>query len=298
MAVSPGGRPADASPLGQGKGPRRLDDYVRMVAHALMRKNPSWTEGHAIAVARNSIKRFLAKSKNPAVKAGAAASISNQAALDARHSLTTPLAFKEIIDMAVLTTAKRKRLKRSSFAVPKGKGSNPGKDSYPVNDKVHQKNALARVAQHGTPAEKRLVLAAVRRKNAGLAARSKLANLVNAAGVDVDLAGPQRFKHGWIPIGPGGAAGKPKSKGAPKLPKTPNASALQKERDARAEGATKTARKNLAPSEVDPKIKNAETMFGTDRSKWSPGALRSAAKLGDANARTEIARRQRIGTMK
>lgn len=68
------------------------------------------------------------------------------------------------IDLAVLTAAKRKALKKSSFAVPKGKGSNPGKDSYPVNDLNHAKNALSRVSANGTPQEKRLVLAAVKRK--------------------------------------------------------------------------------------------------------------------------------------
>jgi len=298
MAVSPGGRPADASPLGKGKGPRRLDDYVRMVAHALMRKNPSWTEGHAIAVARNAIKRFQRKSKNPAVQAGAAKSIANQAALDARH--TSLSNFKEIIDMAVLTTKKRDKLPASSFAVPKGKGSHPEKDSYPVNDKAHQRNALTRVAQHGTPAEKRAVLAAVRRKNPALAKRSKLKEMAASAleqGIDLSKPG-QRFTHGWVPIGGTGTGAKMggKRSGPPKLKKT--GTDLQRERDRGAMAATATARKNLAPSEADPKIKNAVTMFGSDRSKWAPGALKAAAKLGDENAKTEIARRQRIGTMK
>jgi hypothetical protein len=79
----------------------------------------------------------------------------------------------KVIDLATLTAAKRKALKKSSFAVPKGKGSKPNKDSYPVNDLAHAKNALARVAQSGTPAEKRMVIAAVRRKFPALAKRSK-----------------------------------------------------------------------------------------------------------------------------
>jgi hypothetical protein len=55
--------------------------------------------------------------------------------------------------MAKLTAKKRKHLKNSQFA-------EPGKRKYPVNDKARARNALARVAQHGTPAEK----AAVKRK--------------------------------------------------------------------------------------------------------------------------------------
>lgn len=50
--------------------------------------------------------------------------------------------------MAKLTSKQRKRLAGSSFAVD-GK-----KRKYPVHDIAHGRNALARVAQHGTPAEK------------------------------------------------------------------------------------------------------------------------------------------------
>jgi hypothetical protein len=56
-----------------------------------------------------------------------------------------------------LTTKKRKALKTSSFALPK-------KRAYPINDPSHARNALARVSQHGSPAEKATVRAAVRRK--------------------------------------------------------------------------------------------------------------------------------------
>lgn len=54
--------------------------------------------------------------------------------------------------MAKLTTKKRNKLPSKAFAL-KGR-------RYPIADKAHAKNALARVSQHGTPAEK----AAVRRK--------------------------------------------------------------------------------------------------------------------------------------
>jgi hypothetical protein len=66
--------------------------------------------------------------------------------------------------MAKLTAAARKRLPRASFAVPKGKGSQPGKNSYPIHDASHARNALAMVAQHGTPGEKRAVKAAVKKR--------------------------------------------------------------------------------------------------------------------------------------
>lgn len=55
--------------------------------------------------------------------------------------------------MATLTTRQRKALPASAFAIP-------SRRAYPITDRSHARNALARVAQHGTPAEK----AAVRRK--------------------------------------------------------------------------------------------------------------------------------------
>jgi hypothetical protein len=71
--------------------------------------------------------------------------------------------------MAKLTAAARKRLPRASFAVPKGKGSQPQKNSYPIHDAAHARNALARVSQHGTPAEQRAVRAAVKKRYPGIA---------------------------------------------------------------------------------------------------------------------------------
>ena len=59
--------------------------------------------------------------------------------------------------MAKLSRKKRKRLKKSQFAIP-------SKRKYPINDKAHARNALSRVSQHGSPAEKRRVRAAVKRK--------------------------------------------------------------------------------------------------------------------------------------
>jgi len=59
--------------------------------------------------------------------------------------------------MAKLRAKKRKRLGKKSFALP-------GKRKYPIHDKKHARNALSRVAQHGTAAEKKRVRAAVHRK--------------------------------------------------------------------------------------------------------------------------------------
>jgi hypothetical protein len=51
--------------------------------------------------------------------------------------------------MSKLTTRGRKRMKAKQFALP-------GK-RFPINDASHARNALARVAQHGTPAERQKV---------------------------------------------------------------------------------------------------------------------------------------------
>lgn len=68
--------------------------------------------------------------------------------------------------MAELTSKARSKLPRSSFALPgKGEGkSGKGSGSYPIPDRAHARNALARVAQHGTPAEKSAVRAKVKAK--------------------------------------------------------------------------------------------------------------------------------------
>lgn len=55
------------------------------------------------------------------------------------------------------TKAGRKRMSSKSFALP-------GKKKYRIDDRAHAKNALARVAQHGSPAEKKKVRSAVKRR--------------------------------------------------------------------------------------------------------------------------------------
>jgi len=59
--------------------------------------------------------------------------------------------------MAKLTTRGRKRIKKENFALPKER-------RYPIYDRSHAINALARVAQYGTPEEKAKVRRAVYKK--------------------------------------------------------------------------------------------------------------------------------------
>lgn len=68
--------------------------------------------------------------------------------------------------MAKLTTAKRKKLSKKSFAIPE-------KRAYPIHDRRHAANALSRVAQHGTAEEKRRVRAAVCKRYPDLPACKK-----------------------------------------------------------------------------------------------------------------------------
>ena len=63
--------------------------------------------------------------------------------------------------MAELTYQKRKRMRSSSFALEKER-------KYPIHDISHARNALARVAQHGTRAEQKEVKREVYAKYPGL----------------------------------------------------------------------------------------------------------------------------------
>lgn len=58
--------------------------------------------------------------------------------------------------MAQLSAKARKALPKTAFAIPP--------DRYPIHDRAHARNALARVAQHGSADEKAKVRAAVRRR--------------------------------------------------------------------------------------------------------------------------------------
>jgi hypothetical protein len=60
-----------------------------------------------------------------------------------------------------LTTAGRAHIKPKNFVFPKSKG-------YPIEDPKHARNALSRVSQHGSPAEKATVRAKVHAKFPGI----------------------------------------------------------------------------------------------------------------------------------
>lgn len=90
LAISPGGRPADASPVGTPGGQRNwvdkaggLPSYVRMVAHALMRQGKS--ESQAIQMAIGVLKNWASGRGNvsPKVRAVAAAAIAQWEAMKA-----------------------------------------------------------------------------------------------------------------------------------------------------------------------------------------------------------------------
>jgi hypothetical protein len=64
--------------------------------------------------------------------------------------------------MARLTYNRRKAMPKSEFALPSKREG--GKGGYPIPDKSHARNALSRVSQFGSAAQKAKVRAAVHRK--------------------------------------------------------------------------------------------------------------------------------------
>jgi hypothetical protein len=63
--------------------------------------------------------------------------------------------------MTKLSSSDRRLLKDTSFA-------EPGKRKYPIPDASHARNALARVSGNGTPTEKAMVRAEVKRRFPGI----------------------------------------------------------------------------------------------------------------------------------
>jgi len=61
-----------------------------------------------------------------------------------------------IVDEEKLTAASREEIDTRDFALPGRR--------YPIHNISHARNALARVSQHGSPAEKKRVRNAVRRR--------------------------------------------------------------------------------------------------------------------------------------
>ena len=69
--------------------------------------------------------------------------------------------------MARITAAGRQRLKSSQFALP-GKGTG----SYPIDTAARARNALARGAQHASPAEQATIKRKVKAKYPGIKVNS------------------------------------------------------------------------------------------------------------------------------
>lgn len=67
--------------------------------------------------------------------------------------------------MARLTARGRKKIKTSSFALPGRR--------YPIHDASHARNALSRVSQYGSSAEKAAVRRKVKRKYPGIGQKGK-----------------------------------------------------------------------------------------------------------------------------
>ena len=73
--------------------------------------------------------------------------------------------------MARLTTARRHALPNSEVALPNATGSK-GKGMYPVDTAARARNALSRVSQFGSPAQKKTVRAKVHSKFPGIGRKS------------------------------------------------------------------------------------------------------------------------------
>lgn len=68
--------------------------------------------------------------------------------------------------MAKLTYKARAAMPKKAFALPAKREG--GKGGYPINDKAHARNALSRVSQFGSSAEKATVRAKVHAKFPGI----------------------------------------------------------------------------------------------------------------------------------
>lgn len=71
-----------------------------------------------------------------------------------------PEAFIHLAANSALTAMGRSHIASKNFALPGGR--------YPIEDAAHARNALSRVSQNGTPAEKAKVRAAVHHKYPGI----------------------------------------------------------------------------------------------------------------------------------
>jgi hypothetical protein len=86
----------------------------------------------------------------------------------------------------VLNAKARAHISASNFALPGRR--------YPIHDANHARNALARVSQHGTPAEKAKVRAAVHKKYPGIG----VAHMAQGGITGEATSGPQSYVGQWL----------------------------------------------------------------------------------------------------
>lgn len=81
--------------------------------------------------------------------------------------------------MSKLTTKRRNALPSKDFALPKERG-------YPISDKSHARNALSRVSQHGSSAEKAEVRAKVHAKYPGIGKKKEEGRKIHPHGRELE----------------------------------------------------------------------------------------------------------------
>ena len=104
----------------------------------------------------------------------------------------------------VLTAKGRRQIAEKNFALPGGR--------YPIHDRSHARNALARASQHGTSAEQASIRAAVSRKYPGIGV-DKTAQVTSTMGM---VGGNQPMQNLSAPTA-GGLGGGLQQAGSPKV---------------------------------------------------------------------------------
>ena len=134
--------------------------------------------GHAIATAVNAAKKLCAtgdlnwpgkQSADPRGRADACKAVAQWEAMKARSGVAK----------ARLSSKQRKQLPTGSFAIPERR-------AYPIHDESHARNALSRVAQHGSAAEQKRVRGAVCRRYPKICSDMKKAALEPATEPEVE----------------------------------------------------------------------------------------------------------------
>jgi len=202
-AISPGGRPADASHFSTSTTSNwvarsgGLPTYILEVAHALIRSGHS--ESSAIATAVATMKRWAAGANHvrPQVQAAAAKALAEWEAMRAKAHVSkgeilgkmTDEEFAQYIEDSGIakkffSTDRRKKLAAKGHALEDG--------SYPIEN-VHDLQNAAILAQsgHGDVAAAKKLIA---RRAKELGVKDPLAKAEHVPGT------PYRYRHGWIPV--------------------------------------------------------------------------------------------------